>query len=96
MLWAVMVYWIVAGTLPAVRPWKLATLACSIAAAVEFSRLLHTPQLDAFRISLAGKLLLGRFFSAWDILAYWMAIGVAAATDRVAMRTKMEGGANSE
>jgi hypothetical protein len=44
------------------------------------------PGIDAFRVTLAGKLLLGRFFSAWDIVAYWVAIAVAAALDRATSR----------
>ena len=76
-----MVYWIGAAILPNWRPAKLAVAACAIAALVELSRLLHTPAMDAFRISLAGKLLLGRFFSVKDIVAYWLAIGVAAVLD---------------
>jgi hypothetical protein len=65
----------------------VAAAACLIALIVELSRLLHTPWLDAFRISLAGRLLLGRFFSVWNIVAYWIAIGVAAIVDRTAGRT---------
>jgi hypothetical protein len=80
-LWAAMVYWLVAAMLPRSRPGAVATLAAAIAALVEFSRLLHIPALDAFRLTLAGKLILGRFFSLWDILAYWLAIAVVAVVD---------------
>jgi hypothetical protein len=30
----------------------------------------HAPWLDAFRLTMAGALLLGRIFSLWDMLAY--------------------------
>jgi hypothetical protein len=80
-LWAAMVYWLAAAMLPRSRPGAVALLAAAIAALVEFSRLLHIPALDAFRLTLAGKLILGRFFSLWDILAYWLAIAVAATVD---------------
>lgn len=80
-LWAAMVYWICAAILPNWRPAKLAVAACGVAAIVELSRLLHTPAMDAFRITLAGKLLLGRYFSIRDIVAYWLAIAVVAALD---------------
>jgi len=79
-----MVYWIGAAILPSWRPAKLAVAACGVAAIVELSRLLHTPGLDAFRISLAGQLLLGRFFSLKDIAVYWLAIGVTAELDYLA------------
>jgi len=79
-----MVYWIGAAILPSWRPAKLAVAAWGVAAIVELSRLLHTPGLDAFRISLAGQLLLGRFFSLKDIAVYWLAIGVTAELDYLA------------
>jgi len=81
-LWAAMVYWLVAMLLPRMTPAKVAVLAAILAAAVEFSRLFHVPALDAFRLTLAGKLILGRFFSLWNIAAYWVAIAVAAGADR--------------
>jgi hypothetical protein len=86
-LWAMAVYWVIAAARPNWRPTKVAAIACFVAAIVEFSRLLHTPAMDAFRITLAGKLLLGRFFSLWNIVAYWIAIAVAAVLDRAGRRT---------
>jgi hypothetical protein len=80
-LWAAMVFFILAAIAPRLSPAKLATAAAVVAAAVEFSRLLHTPALDAFRDTLAGKLILGRFFSPRNIVAYWLAIAVSAAID---------------
>ena len=86
-LWAAMVYWIAATALPNQRPVKVAAIACGIATIVELSRLLHTPPTDAFRISMAGRLLLGRFFSVWDIVAYCLAIAMVAAADQAITRT---------
>jgi hypothetical protein len=80
-LWAMAVYWVVAAALPKWRPGSAAVLACFVALIVEFSRLLHTPWLDSFRISLAGRLLLGRFFAVQNIVAYWIAIGLVATAD---------------
>jgi len=40
-----------------------------IAISVELLRLYHRPQLDAFRATPAGRLLLGRIFSLWNIVA---------------------------
>jgi hypothetical protein len=50
-----------------------------VATAVEVFKLYRSPGMDAFRLTLAGKLMLGRVFSGWDIAAYWVAIadGVA-------------------
>lgn len=81
MLWAMMIYWIVSSLFPARRFLPAALLAGVIATAVEFGKLCHTPALDAFRLTLPGILLLGRFFSVWDIVAYWLAIAIGAFID---------------
>ena len=91
-LWAAMVYWIIAAIFPRLKPVRLAILAGGAAAIVEFSRLYHQPALDVFRTTLAGKLLLGRFFSMRDIAAYWLAIAVTAWLD---IRCCVPNGANS-
>jgi len=81
MMWALMIYWIVSALF--VR-WGLpcvALISGVIAAAVEFLKLYHATWLDAFRLTLPGILVLGRHFSLWDILAYWMAICLGAYMD---------------
>jgi hypothetical protein len=88
-LWAAMVYWLVAALLPRLDPVRVAGLAAVIAALVECSRLVHTPALDAFRLTLAGRLILGRFFSGKDIVAYWLAIFACAAVDRWVLSKRM-------
>jgi hypothetical protein len=40
--------------------------------------LLHGAELDAFRRTLAGQLLLGNIFSVWNLVAYACGIGFAA------------------
>jgi hypothetical protein len=74
LLWALMIYWIVSF----VRPhWPLARgalLSGAVALSVELLKLYHTPALDAFRLTLPGKLLLGRVFGLWDLIAY--AVGI--------------------
>jgi hypothetical protein len=80
-LWALMIYWILSTLLPSWRLLSVAPLAGTIATAVEFLKLYHSPALDAFRLTLPGILLLGRFFSPWNLLAYWLAISVGAAID---------------
>jgi carbon starvation protein CstA len=81
MLWALMIYWIVSTLLPS---WRLlaALLAGALATAVEFIKLIHSPLLDAFRLTFPGIVLLGRVFSGWDIVAYWLAISLGAFADR--------------
>ncbi|PYB71458.1 DUF2809 domain-containing protein [Rhizobium wuzhouense] len=80
MLWGAMVFLLVAAALP--RRLRLATgLACAISLAVELLRLYHAPWLDAFRLTLAGALLLGRIFSLWNILAYLIGIALAGFLD---------------
>jgi hypothetical protein len=81
MLWAVMIYWIVSALLPSVRLCSVALLTAGIAATVEFFKLYHAPALDSFRLTIPGILLLGRFFSAWDILVYWVAIAAGVLLD---------------
>jgi hypothetical protein len=49
---------------------------------VELFRLVHAPWLDAFRLTLAGALLLGRIFSPWNVLAYGVGIALAMLLDR--------------
>ena len=81
MLWALMVYWIASTLLRRRQVLLVAIISGSVATAVEFFKLYRVPELDAFRLTLAGILVLGRVFSAWDILAYWAAIGIGAGID---------------
>jgi hypothetical protein len=81
LLWGSMVYFLLAfavgGLSTRIRPAGIATIALAVAICVELFRLYHTPWLDAFRLTTAGALLLGRVFSLWNIVAY--AFGIAAA-----------------
>ena len=80
-MWALMIYWIVTAVLPSWRPSLAVLVAGVIATAVEYVKLLHSPALDAFRLTLPGILILGRFFSVRDIAAYWVAIAAGALLD---------------
>ena len=82
MLWALTIYWLISTLLPKLPLTAAALLAAVIATVIEFLKLYHAPVLDAFRLTLPGILLLGRFFSAWDILAYWFAIATGAMIDQ--------------
>ena len=81
MLWAAMIYWLAALVRPGAKPARLVLAAAVIATAVELFKLVHTPGLDAFRLTLAGKVVLGRFFYWSDFVAYYAAIAVAAWVD---------------
>jgi Protein of unknown function (DUF2809) len=80
-LWAVALYWLLAILLPKLRPQAIATLAITIATLLELSRLIPIAPIDAFRITLAGKILLGRYFSLKNIAAYLLAIALTAILD---------------
>jgi Protein of unknown function (DUF2809) len=90
MLWAAALYWFLAAILPKLRPPVIATLAITIATVVEFSRLIPIASIDAFRLTLAGQILLGRFFSFRNIAAYILAIAAVTAID-VATSSKNAG-----
>jgi hypothetical protein len=82
-LWAVALYWFLAPIFPKLRPQTLATLAIAIATLLEFSRLVPIAPLDAFRLTLPGQILLGRFFSLKNIAAYILAISITATLDHL-------------
>ena len=81
-MWALMIYWVVSTLLPRWRLPAAGLVATIIATAVEFGKLYRSPWLDAFRLTLPGILLLGKYFSYWDIVAYWLAIAVGVLADR--------------
>jgi hypothetical protein len=79
LLWGAMVYWLLAAIFVSPVRFGIAAAALLIAVAVEFFRLWHAPDLDAFRLTAAGALLLGRVFSPLNIVAY--VVGIALALD---------------
>jgi Protein of unknown function (DUF2809) len=81
-LWAVALYWLLAALLPKLRPRALAALAIIIATLLELSRLVPIAPIDAFRLTFAGQILLGRFFSIKNIATYVIAIALAATLDQ--------------
>jgi Protein of unknown function (DUF2809) len=80
-LWAVALYWFLAAILPRLRPLALAIIASAIATLLELSRLIPIAPIDAFRLTFAGKILLGRYFSLKNIAAYLLAIALTATLD---------------
>jgi hypothetical protein len=85
MLWGTMVFFVVAMAASRRSRSCIALIAAAIAACVELFRLIHAPWLDAFRLTLPGALLLGRIFSAWDMLAYGAGIALGMGLDRLGM-----------
>lgn len=83
LLWATMVFLLIGVLLSRLTPSQLVAIAVAIAVVVEFSRLVHTPWLDAFRLTTAGALLLGRIFSPWNLVAYVAGIVVGVWLDRL-------------
>jgi hypothetical protein len=84
-LWGMMVFFLVAMAASHLSRRRIALISASIAVCAELFRLVHTPWLDAFRLTTAGALLLGRVFSPWDMLAYGVGIGLAMLFDRFGM-----------
>ena len=79
-IWAAMVFWLVAGARPRWRAVQAGFCAFAIAAAVELFKLVpgSASGLDAFRTTLAGRLLLGKYFSTWDLVVYGVAIAAVS------------------
>ena len=91
LLWATMVFLLIGVLLPRLTGGQLAAIAMLIAAAVEFSRMVHTPWLDAFRLSTAGALLLGRIFSLWNLAAYAVGVAFGVWIDRLVVMRSLVG-----
>ena len=86
-LWAVAIFYALSLLLPHRSLATRTAAALLLAFAIEFFKLVRTPALDAFRLTLPGKLALGRFFSFQDLVAYAAGIFCAAALDRAAINT---------
>ena len=67
---------------------NLAAISAAVAGLVELSRLYHSPGLDAFRLTPAGILLLGRVFDPWHFAVYWAAIALTCLADSTILRPK--------
>lgn len=79
-----MVFLLVGAVLPSPSRIQIVAIAIAIAVLAELSRLIHTPWLDAFRLTTAGALLLGRIFSLWNMVAYAVGIAFGVWIDRLA------------
>ena len=88
-MWALMIYWVLALVRLRWSVRRVVVVSGVIATAVEIFKLYRSPGVDAFRGTLPGILLLGRYFSGWDILAYWVAVGVGAMVDLWVLRRRV-------
>jgi hypothetical protein len=82
MLWGTMLFFLVAIAASNLPRRSVGLISACIAICVELFRLVHDPWLDAFRLTTAGALLLGRIFSLWNLLAYAVGIMLAMWLDR--------------
>lgn len=89
-IWGAMVYAMVAFCLPLARIRTIVLSALIVALLSELFRLYQTPELDAFRRTIAGQLLLGRIFSLWNVVGYSLGILLAAAGDRLIRRARAQ------
>ncbi|WP_374545832.1 DUF2809 domain-containing protein [Rhodoblastus sp.] len=75
--WAAAIYFVIALLLRSRPRQQILIVAAVVCAAIEFSKLSHTPALDILRLTSFGAGLIGRLFSWTNFLAY--AAGLAAA-----------------
>jgi hypothetical protein len=81
-LWALMVFVGFGFLLPRASTLLVALLALTFAWGIEFSQLYHTPWLDAIRVTIPGRMVLGNTFNWPDLLAYALGIALGAWAER--------------
>jgi hypothetical protein len=81
LLWAAMIYFILALLLRERPQRQVLAIAALVCALVEVSKLTHTPAIDVFRLTPVGAWLLGRVFSGWNFLAYGVGLALAWGLD---------------
>jgi hypothetical protein len=89
-LWGAMLYCVLRVVWPRAQILSIAAMAAVIAATVEFSQLWHTARLDAFRRTAIGVLLIGRYFSWTDILAYLGGISLVCLVELAVHARRMQ------
>ena len=90
-LWAAMIYFLVALLLRTRPQRQVLVVAALVCALVEALKLAHTPALDIFRMTRAGIWLLGRVFSGWNFLAYALGLALALGLDALLIGRKSGG-----
>ena len=80
-LWATMMFWLLAFLWPRVTSLRLAVAALVISYAVELSQLYRAPWIDAIRATRGGALVLGQGFLWSDLVCYTIGVALAMAFD---------------
>ncbi len=81
-LWAAMVFWLLALARPTARTRALAGAALTIATLVELSQLYRAPWIDTVRATRFGALALGQGFLWSDLACYVLGVVIASSVDR--------------
>lgn len=82
-LWAAMVYLLIAAGWPGASTHRVAVAAGLVSLTVELGQLYHAPWIDAIRRTRMGGLVLGFGFLWSDLACYAAGIALAAALDRL-------------
>ncbi len=85
-LWAAMVYLLIAAAWPGASVRRVTTAAAIVSLAVELGQLYHAPWIDAVRHTRMGGLVLGRGFLWSDLACYAAGIALAAGLDHALTR----------
>ena len=80
-LWAAMVYLLMAAAWPSASLRRVALAAATFSLAIELGQLYHAPWIDAVRQTRMGGLVLGFGFLWSDLACYAAGIALAAALD---------------
>jgi hypothetical protein len=88
-LWAMAVYWVIGFVFLSASIPRIASCALLISYADEFSQIYQAPWLNQIRATSIGHLILGSFFSWFDIVAYTIGIGLCAAIEAILLREKI-------
>lgn len=86
-LWALVVFLTVGWISRQSPTMAVASIALTIAIAIECSQLYHAPWIDHLRAIPIGRLVLGNTFNAPDMIAYAIGIGMGAWIEHMAQRT---------
>ncbi len=80
-LWAIMLYFLIAMCWPRLSPFRRAWIALGIAYLVEFSQLYQAPWINRIRKSTFGGLVLGVGFLWSDLVCYAVGVAIGLAGD---------------
>lgn len=88
-LWATMVYLLLAAVWPRASIRRLAVGTAAFALAIEVGQLYHAPWIDAVRDTRLGGLVLGFGFLWSDLACYAVGIALAVLIDRTVARPRV-------